>query len=171
MKDNNMNAKKKSRLKLFGKVHVFDIIVLLLVLVLVVGFVNKISGGNLMSSISGQEEARVKVVVKTMGYPEEALQNIVIGDQLAENKQYMDGEIVDVEIIDMEVSMVNEDGEIVLGIDPTNKCALVTLEATAKYKEPVYSFGKQEFVSGSYIFLTTTTLNLKTIVISSTPME
>lgn len=171
MSENKTSNEKKSKLLLFGKIHLFDLVMLFLILVLFVGLANKLTGGKLISAITGDKDVRVKVVLQTREYPLEALENIKVGDKLAENKQYLDGEITYVEIVDRVVSFPNENGEVIMGSDPTAKSAIVTLEATAKYKEPVYSFGKQEFIPGSYLFLTTTTLNLKTVVISCEPLK
>lgn len=168
-----MDAEKKEKksLKLFGRIHVFDLIVVLLLVVVILGTVNKLTGGNLISSLTGDRDVRVRVVFQTVEYPVEALKSINIGDKLAENKQYLDGNIMDVEIIDNMVSHQDETGEMVYGKDPAYSLARVTIEATAKYGGAVYSFGKQEFVPGSFLFLTTTNINLKGTVVECSEIK
>lgn len=157
---------KSSKLKLFGKIHIFDLIVFLLLAIMILGMANRLSGGKLISSFTGAAEKRVEVVLRTREYPLESLNAIEIGEQLSENKQYLDGEVKAFEIMEREVSFLDEKGELIVGPDPFYKWADVTIVATMKYNEPVYSLGKQEYVPGSNVFLTTTRLNLKSVVMS-----
>lgn len=156
----------KSKLKLFGKIHLFDVIVILLLLVMLMGLANRLSGNKLISSLTGASEKKIEVVLRTREYPVESLKSIKIGEQLSENKQYLDGEVTAFEILERKVSYVDENGVTVVGDDPFYKCADVTFVAKARYNEPVYTIGKQEYVAGSNVFLTTGSLNLKAIVIS-----
>lgn len=157
---------KPSKLKLFGKIHLFDLIVFLLLLIMLLGMANRLSGGKLISSFNSATDKRVEVVLRTREYPLTSLNAIQIGEQLSENKQYLDGEVKDFTIMEREVSHLDEGGKLVVGPDPFYKWADVTIVATMKYNEPVYSLGKQEYVPGSNVFLSTTRLNLKAVVMS-----
>lgn len=162
---------KTSKLKLFGKIHLFDLIVFLLLVIMLLGMVNRLTGGKLISSFSGAAEKKVEVVLRTREYPVESLNAIEIGEQLSENKQYLDGKVTAFEVREREVSYLDENGKIVVGNDPYYKWADVTIVATMKYNEPVYSLGKQEYVPGSNVFLTTMRLNLKSVVMSIKEVE
>lgn len=162
---------KTSKLKLFGKIHLFDLIVFFLLLVMLFGVGNRLTGGKLISSFNAAAEKKVEVVLRTREYPLTTLNAIEIGEKLSENKQYLDGEVKAVKLMEREVSYLDDKGQVVLGNDPYYKWADVTIVATMKYNEPVYSLGKQEYVAGSNVFLTTTRLNLKSVVMSVKELE
>lgn len=151
-------------LKLFGKIHLLDILIIVLFLFLLVGLVDKFSDGKLVSSLSGASDLKIRVSFVTEPYYEESLKNIKIDDKLVDNKKYLDGKISNVEIIDYKISKLDNNGENIVGSHPDYKRANVEVICTVKYAPPVYSFGKQEFTEGNIVFLTTETINLKAYV-------
>ncbi|PKM49135.1 MAG: hypothetical protein CVV02_17465 [Firmicutes bacterium HGW-Firmicutes-7] len=150
--------------KLFGKLHILDIVVVLIFVAVVLGAINKFSGGNLISFDGGTKEVNAEIWVETIEYRPMYLESLKVGDIIAEDKKYLDGKIVEVEIIDYMVSGINNEGSGVVGPHPFYKKAKVKIEAIIDYKEPIYSFGKQEIREGAGIFLTTETSNLSVLV-------
>ncbi len=150
---------KKSFLKI-GKIHIFDIAIVLLLIAVAFGIANKMSGGELAKTIMNEKKVRVRVTVLTEPYSEYLLSGIKAGDRLAEAKTYIDASITKVEILPIQISLTDNNGDLVIGEDPFNKQALITYEGTATYKEPLYTISNSDLVPGNKTFLITDTLNI-----------
>lgn len=156
--------------KLFGKIHVLDIIIILVAIMVVITAVNRFSGTEIISFGNG-EEVTIRYQVLTYSYEPEYFESMLINDRIVYDKEYLDGKIVNIEIIDKMVNLIDNNGDVVRGIHPTEKYALVTIEATAEYKNPIYTVGQQEIREGLPHFLTTEYSNLSGIVSSIEIME
>lgn len=150
--------------KLFGKLHVLDIFVVLIFLAVVLGAMNKFSGGNLLSFDGNTKKVNAVIWIQTKEYRPMYFESLKIDDVLAEDKKYLEGKITEVQVVDYMAAEVSSNGSIVVGPHPFYKKALVKIEATLDYKEPIYSLGKQEIREGAAIFLTTENSNLSVIV-------
>lgn len=152
--------------KLFGKIHIFDLFFLLLLIIVVLGAISKFSSGSIIQFTTNTKPVQVECVMKTEPYRDMYLESVQIGDMLAEDKKYLDGEITDIQIVDYEAAEIDNNGEMVVGTHPFKKQAIITIVATVDYKEPIYQMGKQEIREGAKVYLTTDTAKLSTIVIS-----
>lgn len=150
--------------KLFGKVHIFDIVIALVFVTIILGALNKFSGGNLISFSGGTKEVDVVYWLETNEYRPEFLESIKVGDILAEDKKFLEGKIEEIEIIDFNVTEVDNNGNTVVGPHPFMKKARVKVSATLNYNEPLYDLGKQEVRVGAILFLTTEKAKLSVTV-------
>jgi hypothetical protein len=159
MKNNTM----KKNGKLFGKIHVLDILVILLVIIVALTAFSRLSGNDIVS-FSSSEDYKIKYSVLTYEYNESYFESARVGDLLAEDKRYLDGKITNVEIVDKVVTFMDNEGELVTGAHPDLKRALITVEATVEYKNSVYKLGKQEIREGKPNFVITERCNLSGII-------
>lgn len=150
--------------KLFGKVHIFDIVIAMVFVTIILGALNKFSGGNLISFSGGTKQVDVVYWLETNEYRPEFLESIHVGDVLAEDKKFLDGKIEEIEIIDFNVTEVDNNGNTVVGIHPFMKKARVKVSATLNYNDPLYDLGKQEVRVGAILFLTTEKADLSVTV-------
>jgi hypothetical protein len=149
--------------KLFGKVHILDVLVIIIAIVVVIIAFGRLSGNDIVSFNSG-EDVRIRYTVLTYDYEAEYFKSLRVGDVLAEDKKYLDGEIVNIEIEDKIVSLVDNNGDVVTKAHPVMKRAFITMEATVEYKNPIYKLGKQELREGLPAFVVTEINNLSGIV-------
>lgn len=151
--------------KLFGKLHVFDLIVGIVFLTVLVGALNKFSNNAIIKIAGGSEQVKVTFWVKTIGYPERSLACIQPGDQLAENKRYLEGNVLEITVFDSEEGMMDNQGEMVVGSNPLNKKGLIKVEALLDKKGMVLKLGNQEIREGQLLFLTTDTVSISGYII------
>lgn len=161
-----------SKWKLFGKVHVFDVLFILVALLVVVGFLNKASGGNIASLTGGTKPVVMECTVLTYEYDPLYFTGLKVGAQLAEDKSFFKGsEIVSIDLQEFNVSLINDEGQMITGPHPFKKKATVKVRFTADYKEPIYKLGKQEIRVGAPFFITTETCKISAIVIDMKPIK
>lgn len=141
--------------KIFGKVHIFDIIIAFVFVAIVLGALNKFSSSNIISFGGGSEAIKCEFWVETNEYAPEYFDTLKVGDLLAEEKKYIDGQIAEVEIVSFDVTEVDNNGDTVVGTHPFFQKARIKVTATLDYKKPLYSLGKQEIRVGAIMFLTT----------------
>lgn len=156
--------------RIFGRIHILDIVILLVAIMVVVTAIGRFSGTEIINFGSGKD-VTIRYQVLTYSYEPIYFESMHVGDPIAFDKEYLDGEIVEIEIIDKMVNLVDNNGDAINGIHPTQKYALVTIEATAEYKNPVYTVGQQEIREGLPHFLTTEFSNLSGIVSSIEVIE
>lgn len=150
--------------KLFNKIHVFDVLIVIMVLAAVIGALSKFAGVNVIDLGGGSETVKVQYTIETNQYREEYFSTLKPGDGLAEDKKFFDAEIVEVAIKDYMVTAVDNNGETVVGAHPFQKRAVVKIEAMMDFDDPVYTLGKQEIREGAVVFLTTKTASLSGVV-------
>lgn len=149
--------------KLFGKVHIFDILICIVFIVVIFGAFNKLSGDALIDFGTG-DKVEIEFWAETIPYAVEALECVKPGDKLAEDKKYLDGEIVEVKIVDANVSYPDNNGVVITGPHPYQKKAVIKAKAVVDKKNLIYELGKQEIREGQVIFLTTEKVSLSVIV-------
>lgn len=138
--------------KIFGKINILDFIAIVVVLFLILLSFLKISNKELSDLSVKDQIVDVEVeayIVTDAGY----LDVIKVGDQLGETKHYLESTIEEVEIMPVEVTNLDKDGNSVVSIDPLMEKARVKLKATVPYKDYSYKFGKQELRQGKIIFI------------------
>lgn len=140
--------------KIFGKLHLFDLIFFVLLIAVIIGALSKLSGGNIVS-IGNSTKVKIAYTVITEPYREDYLTCIKPGKQLADGKKFLNGEVKEVEVVDYMVSAVDNNGDVIVGAHPYEKKAIIKVIAEVDYKEPIYKLGKQEIRVGARVFLTT----------------
>jgi hypothetical protein len=156
--------------KLFNKIHIFDLILILLAIIVLLTGYSRLSGDSIIN-FSGTSQVKLRYTVETYPYREAYFENLEVGDKLAEDKKYLAGEIVGVEVVDYYMTSVDNNGDVVTDINPLKSQAFVTIEATVDYGNPIYSFGSQELREGSPYFLVTDKCNLSAIITSIEVIE
>lgn len=163
---------KNEQKKLFGKIHLLDILFILLVVAIVVVVAIKLiipSEETVIGTtelLGSKTVETVEVTFMTEPYEVTALNNIKVGDKLVELKEYINGEIISTEIVDYEVTMVDNNGEMVTGSHPLLKRAVVTARAEVSFKDPTYKLGTIAITENKDFFMNTDTVRLKTIILS-----
>ncbi|NDL66511.1 DUF4330 family protein [Anaerotalea alkaliphila] len=161
-----------SNWKFFGKVHVFDLLFLLVLVAALAGVLNRVSGGDLASMAGGSKPVPVRMTLKTFEYDPAYYQSLEAGAELVEDKMVFEGSrIVSVDLQDAPITLVDNNGDVVNGSNPLRKVALVVVEATATRKGPIYELGKQELRVGAGFFLTTEDNKLSTIITAFQPLD
>ncbi|NLY77575.1 MAG: DUF4330 domain-containing protein [Tissierellia bacterium] len=138
--------------RIFGKVNLLDFIAIIVVLALVLLTFFKMFNKQL-SDITSQEEL-VKVQVKFQVVGDKGYFDVVqVGDKLGEGKKYLDGSVIDVDLLPVEVTNLDAEGNVVVSEDPLQEKAVITIEATVPYEDYCYKLGTQELRQGKTIFL------------------
>ncbi len=150
--------------KIFGKVHIFDVIIALVFVAVVLGAINKVSGGNFISFSGGTKQVECVYWVETNEYRPEFFDGLKVGEVIAEDKKFLDGKIEEVQIIDFDITLVDNNGDTIVGAHPFLKKARVKVSATLDFNDPIYTLGKQEVRTGAIIFLTTEKVDLSVTV-------
>ena len=153
----------KNNGKLFGKIHVLDILVILVTIIVLFTGYAKLSGTEIVDFGDGSD-VKLRYEVITSGYDPLYFDNLKVGDIIAEDKKLLAGKIISVDIIDKNVAIVDNNGDIISGADPELKRAVVVIEATGEYKLPIYKLGKQELREGRPYFLVTELVNLSSVI-------
>jgi len=153
----------KNNGKLFGKIHVLDILVALVTIIVLFTGYAKLSGTEIVDFGDGSD-VKLRYEVITSAYDPLYFDNLKVGDIIAEDKKLLSGEIISVDIIDKDVAIVDNNGDVISGVDPELKRAVVVIEATGEYKLPVYKLGKQELREGRPYFLITELVNLSSVI-------
>lgn len=149
--------------KLFGKIHILDVIVIIAAIAVFVTAIGRFSGTEIINFGTGSA-VTIRYQVTTGNYDPIYFERLTVGDVLAEDKRFLDGKIVDVEFIDSPVTLVDNNGDRVTGINPVLKKAVVTIEAVGETKGAVYKVGGQEIREGLPHFIVTQYNNLSGIV-------
>lgn len=142
--------------KLFGKINILDLLTIIVLLAVVIGLFSQFSGKeitNIGPSASDQKE--LEFVVRLNPNYDTFFSQLAVGDKIAEDKRYLEGEIVDVKISDYYVARDNYEGQIIHSKHPFYKQAEVTIRAKVNVNGPIVKFGKQEIRAGSSYFVTT----------------
>lgn len=138
--------------RIFGKINLLDFIAIVLVLFLILLAVLKVFNAQLTDISLESENVTVRVQTSVVG-DEGFFEAIEVGDVLGETKHYLDGTVTDVQILPVEVTNLDKDGNSIISIDPLKENAIVTFEATVPYANHIYKFGDQELRQGKTIFL------------------
>ncbi|MDF1617241.1 DUF4330 domain-containing protein [Petrocella sp. FN5] len=157
--------------KLFNKIHLFDLLFLMLLIVVILGAISKFSGKNIINLSTNSENIMVEFTVETYPFHEDYFASIKVGDKLAEDKKYINGTVTDIQIIDNMLALPDSSGQMVTGPDPLKKKALVTTRVEMSYNDPVYKMGKEEMVVGNIFFFTTEKVKLSSVIVDFKRVE
>lgn len=138
--------------RIFNKINILDLLFIILIVFLLFLAMLKISGEDLEDFGTTSELVDVEF---TLSVPMSAgyLDVIKKGDQLAEVKQFLNAYVEDVEIQQVLVNNLDENGNIVESVDPTMEVAHVLVSGTVKSEDMSYKLGGQELRQGKIIFL------------------
>ena len=145
--------------KLFGKINVVDLVVLLIVAALVVGVIVRFSSAKLNANggnpLSEKEDVYVTLYANLV-VPEIA-QNLKAGQKLVANNEYTDAEIVSVKVEDAAYVGTNSDGIAIESKHPIWKDVTVVVKEKVNPNSVILKVGGQEARVGySYILKTQT---------------
>lgn len=146
------------------KIHILDIIIIALFVVIVFTAYGRLSGNEIIS-FGGSKPVKVTYQVMTYDYRDEYFTSVQVGDQLAEDKSYLEGTITEIQIIPSKKFFVDNQGNPVEAEHPFYKQAIITVEATATMKDAITKIGKQELREGLSYFLITEKANLSSTII------
>ncbi len=154
--------------KLFGKMNIIDILVLLVVAAVVVVLAWK--GGSKVSEAVGMTESNTTTVEYQVivNNANAALCQSVLAIDFSDeaNSQVMnDGKLVDAQILSCELqpyylTQVSEDGTLLRAEDPERGVLVFTLRAEASVVDYAYVVGSQELRIGKSYIVKTTALEL-----------
>jgi len=153
--------------KLFGRIHLLDLIPLVLILLIVIGIGSKMGVGETLLSSGTEEKKLLRIMCQTEPMDPIMLKNIQVGDRLAENKGYIPAKIISVDIIENQVGLRDNKGQEVVGINPLAKVAMIGIEIETTFKEPMYlvkSKDINEVFIGKKFYMTTQDSKLVVIV-------
>ena len=157
--------------RVFGKINILDFIAILVMVALVALIFVKVFNKPL-SNLASQQEEQVKVQVKVQVVGNKGYFDVVqVGDKLAEGKKYLDGSVTEVELLPVEVSNLDQEGNTVISEDPLQQKAVVTFEATVAYEDNCYKLGSQELRQGKTVFLESDLYKYKVQIISIKVVE
>ncbi len=149
--------------KVGGKIHVFDLLLILVVILVGITAFERLTDNELIS-FSQEEDIKVRYEVVFTEYNSEYFTSVEIGDQLAEDKKFLTGEITNISIEDRIITRVDNNGQVISAADPLKKKVTIEVEATASYENPIYKIGKQELREGLPHFLVTQRSNLSGVI-------
>ncbi len=156
-------SEKKSKKR---AVKIIDWIVLIIAILVVFGFIYKITNGNI--TISGPQQKTVKIRYVLEVYPEDLamLDHIKVGDQITEAKKTFQLFVTDVKIVPYESRRVTLYPEYGKGFKTSEGIGIVTIEGTVPLKGLAKSIGLQEVSPGNRIFLESRLYKLSSRVMS-----
>ncbi|WP_273322459.1 DUF4330 domain-containing protein [Vallitalea guaymasensis] len=157
--------------KLFGKIHLVDTIFIILIIILVISVIKRSASGNVKVFNGNSHKVKVELTVETYAYREEYLQSLNVGDEIAEDKKYLDGKITDINIIDDQIALTDNNGDVIIGAHPFKKKGRIIIEVQADKNGNSIKMGKQELVVGSNLFLTTEKSDLSTKIMNIEVIE
>lgn len=148
---------------LFNRIHVVDLVILLLVLVIGGSILFK-GSSEAIPTFSKSELVKIQYEVTTYEYDPIYFTSMKNGDELTEDKRYLSGRILSFEIVDNLISDTDNTGTIITGPHPINKRAIFLIESTVEYKNEAYKFGSQEIRVGKPYFVNTDRISLSGVV-------
>lgn len=146
--------------KLFNKINILDFIFILAILFLIFLSGIKIMGKELQDIGSSAENVKVEFsasILMDAGY----LDVIKEGDRIGEVKQYLDSYIKEVQIVPLESTNLDFNGEKIVSIDPTMEIANIVVEGDMLFDNMSYKLGNQELRQGKIIFIESDYYRLK----------
>ncbi len=149
--------------KVAGKIHIFDILILLVILLVGITAFERLTDNELIS-FSQEEDVKIKYEVVFTEYSQDYFTSVAVGDQLAEDKKYLDGKVTNILIEDRMITRVDNEGKAISAPDPIKKKVTIEVEATATYENPIYKIGKQELREGLPHFFVTQKCNLSGVI-------
>lgn len=154
-------------LRLFGKIHLLDLVPVLLIVLVLAGVGSKIGVGDIIYSSNTGKTTMVNIICETEPYDMVMLESIKVGDVLAEDKAYINARITSSEIIDDVVGLIDNNGKEVVDINPIEKIARIGIEIETTFEDPMYlvkSKDIHELFVGKKFYLTTQNSKLVVIV-------
>ncbi|WP_422486171.1 DUF4330 domain-containing protein [Gudongella sp. DL1XJH-153] len=151
--------------KVFNKINILDLIFIGVIVLLLFLSVIKIMGKDLEDIGASAESVHVRFVA-SIPYDTGYLDSIQVGDTIGETKQYLEATVVDVQVMPVYETNLDNSGNPVKSVDPTMEEAIVTIEGTLPYDSMSYKLGAQEVRQGKKIFIESDFYRLKGQIVS-----
>lgn len=136
--------------KRFNYIDILIILAVIFVIIIAAWFLTRDKGERLVSS----GKVDITFIAEADSVPNEALDQIQIGDNVVASGRFQDAKIVDYEIYDSE-ELVAIDGELKMISDPERKKIVVTISGKANKYGPYIDLGGQEIKAGSKYYIKT----------------
>lgn len=143
--------------KLFGKINLLDLFVLLFVLVIVFVIGKKLVTNPESYAMSDSDNVKkMYVTVKCSLVDDDFINNVEVGDKLIAQNAYTGGEVYKIEGVKPgEYTGVDDEGNVVISEHPYLKDFYVTLVTEQNIDSPVLKVNGQESRIGTKIFFKT----------------
>lgn len=153
--------------RLFGKVNLIDLLVVLLI-VFAIGAVGwKMLGSQVTAAVDSiRDIPAMTYEVRCIEIDPEVAEysTTQIGTQLMSNGELMDGYITGVVVEDAILTLVDANGNTVEAVDPYYKVVTYTIEANVEPTANAYAVGSQEVRAGKTHVVKTVTLEVAGII-------
>ncbi len=149
--------------KLFGKINLIDLLVILVVIAVAAGLFWKLAGDEVTEAVSSSTKTTLTYeVLCTEQEPEVAAyaEQNAVGQQLMSNGELIDGYITGCVVEPYVTIGVNADGEPVELVDPAHNNIRFTIEATIAANDMTNAVGSQEVRVGKNHIVKTTALEI-----------
>lgn len=136
--------------RLFGKINLIDLLVVLMVIIVVAAVAWKLGGSKLQDALSNEQIPTVKYEVVCPGISNDACEyaKTCIGDQLMNSGNLLDGQITGVSVEPYYITCVDGQGNTVAAQDAQNSTIRFTIECKTPYVDNAYAAGTQEIRVG-----------------------
>lgn len=154
--------------KLFGIINVVDLMALVAVIAVIGGVAWKIFAPTVTEAVSPQVLMTTTVVVKSTS-PElvaELERNSQIGKSLVSGNEYVDAEIISMELSDTIMQATTYEGEIINTPHPINKDVTFVIESYVSKNTPVPKIATQEIRAGRTMIVKTNDFEMNANIIS-----
>jgi hypothetical protein len=145
--------------RLFGKINIIDLVVVLLILFLVAAVGYKVLGPNVETSPNAQGEitAVVKFTFKTDG----VVSSLQKGQKLVFGTDYIPGAVIEeVNAVEADYVTTDDQGKVHVEKHPFLKDIYVTIKANVDINAPILKVGTQEICQGKNFVLKTQTTDI-----------
>lgn len=149
--------------KLFGKINVMDIIIVLLVIVIGVAVINKLNNKGSGTAISSAKKD-IYIVAEAYSQAPDIAESIVEGEALVAQNKYQPGNIDYVDIRDDDYVATTKDGKLVAAKDSSRKTIEVGINCKANISGPYIDSGGQEIKVGLPYWIKTSNGQIKGLV-------
>jgi len=153
-----------SKGNLFGKVNYFDVLVVLLIIVLVVGFVGLRKSENLnVIDIIDQKEINLTLYIG--GVRDVTVDNLNVGDVIrsGETKKVI-GEIIEKQVVNQQITTTNLNGEVVINEVPDKFDVTIIIKAKGTINSNDVTVANKIIKIGMYLPIETKVIKTNPIV-------
>ena len=137
--------------RLFGKVNLIDLLVVVMVLIIVLAVAWKLGGNQINQAMESTKELpTMEYEVICYGVNNDVCEyaETRIGDQLMSNGEMLDGYITDVSVEPYYIVCIDSEGNAVNAQDPQNSNIRFTIQTQVEETENAYAVGSQEIRVG-----------------------
>ncbi|MCT4688604.1 DUF4330 domain-containing protein [Vallitalea sp.] len=148
--------------KLFGKINIMDIIIILLVIVIGFAVYSKYKKDS--ETVVSSTKKDIYIVAEAYSQAPEITESIVEGETLVAQNKYQSGNIDYVEITDDDYVTTTKDGKLIATKDTSRKRIEVGIKCKANINGPYIDSGGQEIKVGLPYWIKTSNGQIKGVV-------